>query len=330
MRLMEDFENGILTISLDFELYWGVRDKKEINECESYLKGVKNAVNDILELFERYEIHATWHTVGFLFADSIEELKVYSPLKKPSYSNYMFNPYIYINNHNNFYYDYHFAPRLIERILKYKGQEVGTHTFSHYYCLEEGQTKEQFDSDISSSVKIAKEKNVIIKSLAFPRNQFNSDYLSVLSKYGINSYRGSEKGWMYKAINLKGNSLYARGVRLLDAYFNLSGSHTYSIKSINKEKPYNIPSSRFLRPVSNRLYVFEWFRKRRILRSIKRAAINKEIFHLWWHPHNFGINTNDNLDFLEDIFIYFNKMKKEHGMKSLNMEEISLKITNNE
>ncbi len=76
--------------------------------------------------------------------------------------------------------------------------------------------------------------------------------------------------------------------------------------------------------------MLEWFIKEIILRSIKKAAINKEIFHLWWHPHNFGINIKENLDFLEDILIYYTKMKKDHGMKSLNMEEISIKITNNE
>ena len=333
MKWMEDCknmkENGIFTISLDFELYWGVRDKKAINDYESNLNGVKKAVKGMLELFERYDIHATWSAVGFLFADSVEELKVHSPRKKPSYSNVNLNPYIYINNHDNLYYDYHFAPRLIERILKYKGQEVGTHTFSHYYCLEEGQTIEQFDSDIASAVKIAKEKNITIKSLVFPRNQWNGEYLSVLFRHGINSYRGNEKGWMHEADG-GGDRLYKRGVRLLDAYFNLSGSNTYNIKSISKEKPYNIPSSRFLRPVSNRLSILEWFRKQRILRAIKKAAINKEIFHLWWHPHNFGINIKKNLDFLEDVLIYFNKMKIEHGMKSLNMEEISIKITNNE
>jgi hypothetical protein len=99
MKWMEDCknmkENGIFTISLDFELYWGVRDKKAINDYESNLNGVKKAVKGMLELFERYDIHATWSAVGFLFADSVEELKVHSPRKKPSYSNVNLNPYIY-------------------------------------------------------------------------------------------------------------------------------------------------------------------------------------------------------------------------------------------
>ena len=88
-------KNGIFTVSLDFELYWGLRDQTTINEYEANMKGVKIAIERILELFDKYDIHATWATVGFLFASNIEELKVLSPEKKPSYHNTKLNPYKY-------------------------------------------------------------------------------------------------------------------------------------------------------------------------------------------------------------------------------------------
>ena len=322
-------ENGILIISLDFELYWGVRDKKTIGDYESKLKGVKKAVEGMLGLFEKYNIHATWSTVGFLFANNIKDLKVHSPNEEPSYSNINLNPYNYIRNNNNFYCDYHFAPELIEKVSKSKGQEIGTHTFSHYYCLEDGQTINQFNDDITSAINIAKERDIIIDSIVFPRNQWNGDYLSVLNKHGISSYRGNEKGWLYKAVNQNEQNFYRRSMRLMDTYFNLSGSNSYSIKSISKKRPYNIPSSRFLRPISKKMSILEGFRKQRILGSIEKAAKNKEIFHLWWHPHNFGVNTKENLSFLEDVLIYFIKMQDKYSMESLNMKETSERIASN-
>ena len=78
-------KSGIFTVSLDFELYWGLRDRKTINEYEANLKGVKIAIERILGLFDKYDIHTTWATVGFLFAHDIEELKLLSPEQKPSY-----------------------------------------------------------------------------------------------------------------------------------------------------------------------------------------------------------------------------------------------------
>ena len=50
---------------------------------------------------------------------------------------------------------------------------------------------------------------------------------------------------------------------------------------------------------------------------------NKEIFHLWWHPHNFGVNTNQNIEFLDEILSSFKDMQKQYKMQSLNMGEIS-------
>lgn len=319
--------NGVFTISLDFELYWGMRDKKTIDEYGRNLKGVRHAVKKILELFDSYDVHATWATVGFLFAKDLSELEKFFPELEPLYINDNLNPYTYIKNNTNLEGCYHFAPEIIDELLKHDNQEIGTHTFSHYYCLESGQDKIKFSHDIKSAVKIAKHKNVSLSSLVFPRNQWNKDYLSTLNKYGVICYRGNENGWLYKAVNETEESLLRRGLRLIDSYINITGSNTYDINSINAVKPYNIPSSRFLRPVSKRFLLYESLRKKRILNSIQQAAKEHQVFHLWWHPHNFGINTQDNLDFLEDILIFYSKMKKEYGMQSLNMGEIGYYIS---
>ncbi len=316
-------KNGILTISLDFELYWGVRDKRTISGYETNLKGTEQAIKRILELFDKYNIHATWATVGFLFAKNIEELKELKPKQQPNYDNDNLNPYTYIQNNNELEPYCHFATASIDRINSYKNQEIGTHTFSHYYCLERGQNIGQFSNDIELAIKISKQKNIGIKSLVFPRNQWNNEYLSVLDKHKITSYRGNEKGWIYKAVNESDEKLTKRALRLIDSYINITGSNSYNLSSINTKKPFNIPSSRFLRPVSKKLFRFEGLRKRRIINSLKQSAKNKEIFHLWWHPHNFGANTDENIEFLESILSSFKDMQSQYEMQSLNMGEIS-------
>jgi hypothetical protein len=64
---------GTLVISLDLELYWGMRDVISIDDYQKHLVGVRQAIPAILELFEKYKIHATWATVGFLYyADMID------------------------------------------------------------------------------------------------------------------------------------------------------------------------------------------------------------------------------------------------------------------
>ena len=53
------------------------------------------------------------------------------------------------------------------------------------------------------------------------------------------------------------------------------------------------------------------------------AAKTDSIFHLWWHPHNFGSNLNDNIYFLKLILEYFLELKSEYGMSSMNMQDLS-------
>lgn len=319
-----NLENGAFTVSLDFELYWGLRDKRSIEEYKYNLQGVRKAVPEMLRIFSEYDIHATWATVGFIFFNDSDDLKKNIPKLLPTYNSEELSPYKYIKETPDLVAVYHFAPELIELILERDGQEIGTHTFSHYYCLGEGQSLAQFEEDIISAIKIAKVKGVSIKSLVFPRNQWKTENLSMLKKLGVQCYRGNESSWMYKSsVDLNQNRL-KRAFRLIDAYINISGHNTYALKDCVQDKPFNFPASRLLRPYSDKFAVLDRLRLRRIKNAMNDAAINNRIFHIWWHPHNFGINTNKNISFLVEIAEHFNFLKKNHGMVSLNMGELCL------
>ena len=75
--------DSLFVISLDFELFWGVRDKRTIDEYGKNILGVRKAIPCILECMIENDIHATWATVGFLFFDSKDELVEFLPEKNP-------------------------------------------------------------------------------------------------------------------------------------------------------------------------------------------------------------------------------------------------------
>lgn len=315
-------EHGVFTVSLDFELFWGVRDKWDLNRCRREIEGVWQAVPEMLRTFCDHGIHATWATVGFLFFQNPEELAKHIPQTLPTYSNESLSPYQYLCNAPELEAACHFAPQLIDAIRQCDGQEVGSHTFSHCYCLEEGQTLAQFEDDMRQAVAIAKGKGLPVKSLVFPRNQWNPQYLSTLSKLGIECYRGNESSWMYDVSNNAGQNKRQRLFRFLDAYFNLSGHNTHELSDCVQCQPFNFPASRFLRPYSQRLAVLDGLRLRRIKRAMEDAAKHRRIFHLWWHPHNFGTHTAENIAFLEKISGHYELLKERYGMTSLNMGEL--------
>ena len=86
----------------------------------------------------------------------------------------------------------------LKRLAEYEDQEISTHTFSHFYCLEEGQTAEQFEADLIASLNVSSAFGHPAKSIVFPRNQLNKAYLPICKKHGIESFRGNEKSWIYQ------------------------------------------------------------------------------------------------------------------------------------
>ena len=314
--------SGIFTVSLDFERIWGIHDVNP-QGYDANIDGVDNAIDRLLDTFNEYSIHSTWATVGLLFCKDVDELNNYLPVKTPHYDSALPNAYEYINEHATPNQLKHFSPDVILKISKAPGQEIGTHTFSHYYCSEKGQSIDEFDCDIELAVKIAKKFDLDINSLVFPRNQYNMAYLEVLKKYNITSYRGNEEYWVYRDGYKPDDGYLKRAIRLLDSYINISGHNCYSFKEISNTFPYNISSSCFLRPFSNKLKYFDRLKEKRILDSMTHAAKNNLVFHLWWHPHNFGINLEKNMSFLLGIMQHYKKLENKYGMISLNMEEIS-------
>lgn len=315
---------GSFIISLDFELMWGVRDVTTKEEYGDSILGVRKVLPIILEVFNKFQISATFSTVGFLFFESRQELLSMIPENKPSYKDLKLSPYSDINliGKNEIEDPYHYGMSLIELINK-DDHEISTHTFCHYYCLEEGQSVSEFEGDIKYAISIAKKRGIAIKSIVFPRNQFNPDYLEICKKHGILSYRGNETSWIYKASKGNEQSLFKRFFRLADSYFNISGNNIYDYNTIKKTIPVNIPSSAFLRPFNRKISFLDGLRLKRIKKGMSLAAKNNKVFHLWWHPHNFGVNQKENFLFLNKILEHYSFLNNKYGFKSMTMKSLA-------
>jgi peptidoglycan/xylan/chitin deacetylase (PgdA/CDA1 family) len=314
--------NGILVISLDFELFWGVWDVTTKEKYGPHIIGVKNVIPGLLNLFSNYQVKATFATVGILFAKNKEELQAFIPAVKPSYNDLNYNVYkneLGTTGQNHTDDPYHFGYDLFE-LIKQSDHELATHTFSHYFCLEAGQTAKEFDADIKAAVKIAAAKNIELSSLVFPRNQINESYLPVLADNGIKVYRGNPESWIYKPRMFSAEVPLIRLCRLLDTYLPVSGSNSFLIKK-TEGLPVNIPASRFLKPYNKNLAWLEKLKLKRIMKEMTHAAKNKELYHLWWHPHNFGVNTSENMENLTVLLKHYRLLHAKYGFANLTMKE---------
>ncbi len=313
---------GSLVISLDFELHWGMHDKWTVEEYKANLDGARAAIDGTLSLFERYQIRATWATVGILFCDGRGDALAHAPTQKPAYDRPNLDPYPLLARcgDDEAADPLHFAPSVVARIASADGQEIGTHTYSHYYALEHGQTSDQFAADIASACMVAERAGVTLSSIVFPRNQVCREYLDVCRKAGIVAYRPNRETWMQTPRPSRDESRFRRALRLTDTYLPLEGDVVRP--SIDPSGVVAVPSSRQLRPVGTRRSPLEDLLQRRILAGMRQAATTGAVYHLWWHPHNFGAAVGRNLEQLEVILKHHASLRARHGMRSESMGDV--------
>ncbi|AVK98998.1 polysaccharide deacetylase [Lysinibacillus sphaericus] len=319
--------HGGFVISLDFELNWGVHDVFRYGQYNKNLYGVRQALPKILMLFKEYEIHATWATVGLLFAESKGEMAHYLrgiPVKyeQMKYAAHSQLAKVGENEQEDLL---HFGKSLIEQIIQTPYQEIGSHTFSHYYCLESGQIESDFESDLQAMAMICEGYIAPMKSIVFPRNQVNDNYFTACQQAGYVCYRGNERHDLYnpKKFTQK-NRLSLGAMKWLDSYVNITGNHMVRLEEMKEDAFINVRASAFLRPYSRILRAFEHRKIQRIKEGMLAAAKEGAFYHLWWHPHNFGRHIDKNLAMLEELLQYYQELQRDYDFQSYSMYEVAM------
>lgn len=319
---------GVFVISLDFELQYGIEDHDEaqIQKYHPNILGARKAVKDILFQFQQYGIHATWAIVGMLLARNRSDLAKYIPEKKPQYQDKKLSIYSFLNRIGKDEKDdpAHYGLSLAKAIRKVEGQEIASHTFSHYYCCYPGQDGQDLQSDMGAAQNIS-EQNLGVKptSVIFPRNQINTDYIPILKEMGFTAYRGWPSPSVYNTVD---NGYWIRGRRLLDSYFSLYGAKAYPRSEVPEQGIANIKASNFLRPYNRRLRFMEKQKISQIRKGMLEAAVKKQVYHLWWHPHNFGAYREANLSNLDRILSYYCYLSMKYDFSSMNMGELAMQV----
>ena len=307
-------------VSLDFELFWGVCDTQTVAGYGPHVMGARAAIPRLLALFRQHRLKATWATVGMIMCRNYAQWRDSRPRELPGYARTGISPYSMesiVRQHADLF----FARHLVEHILATDGQELATHTYSHFYCKETGVTTRQFAADLDHAQGMAADIGAKVRSIVMPRNQIAPDFLSVLPKAGIEVYRGNQAHWLYRNGNDVIGGIAGRAVRFADACLPLSGQRT--VEAQRQGALVNLPASAFLYPWSSRRPWLSALRLHRLKREMTDAARTGKVFHLWWHPHNFGLALDDNLMLLEAILGHFHHLSDVYGMQNWCMADFA-------
>lgn len=325
---------GSLVLSLDFELMWGVRDHRSVANYGDAVLGVRQALPRMLALFKRNGIRATWATVGLLFARSRDEMLGFAPPVelRPTYERSELSPYAFLEQgvgRCESEDPWHFGRSLLDQVIEIDGQEIATHTYSHYYCLEPGETVEFFAADLDAALAIANQAGHHLKSIVFPRNQMTPAHVAVAAARGVKVFRGNPSSFVYRSRPKSDNTLMVRALRLADGALPLVDELDFAWPT-SRHGAVDVPASRFVRPWSNRLPSYSWMHLARIRGEMRRAAESGRIYHIWWHPHNMGRNVEANLVQLEGIISTFRDLNDRYGMQSRNMADVASLLVSSE
>lgn len=319
---MRDESIPSLVISLDFEMFWGVTDSCRISEYGKNVVGVWEAIPKILKMFTEFQVKGTWATVGMLICKDYSEWVDRRPAVLPTYMKSICSNYNWreaaCENPNLF-----FGRPLVELILDTPGQELATHTYSHFFCGEDGVTAEQFSADLLLAQEQIKELGGHFDSLIFPRNQVKSEFIEILPSCGIKTYRGNPKSWMYRDGHYVAGGNAGRAVRFADSWIPLSRNLVAKPKLVENGLV-DIPASFFLRPWQRRLAGLEGLRINRMKSIMSAAAQSKGVCHIWWHPHNFGADIDKNIQVLGHLLEHYRDLRDRYGMESATMAEFSV------
>jgi Polysaccharide deacetylase len=316
---------GALVISLDFELHWGMRDQyPPTGPLAQNLLDSRSVVGELAQLFSERGIHATWATVGILFASTSRELQPFMPELRPHYDLAQLDAYSEHIGPDEETDPLHLAGSLVTLISQTPFQEVGSHTFSHYYCLEAGQTEDAFRADLASARSIAASAGIELSSLVLPRNQWNPAYSGAVRDSGFTCYRGPQPSWAHRSRPTGTGSHLTRAARLVDTYAGTGPPPTTGWDELDGTGGLcNVPASAFLRPYSRTLSALAPLQEARIRSGIRAAARRSRIFHLWWHPHNLASDKSENFDRLRRLLDEYGRLAASDGIVSMSMGEVA-------
>ena len=304
----------MFTLSLDFELVWGSRD---LHEDPSALEAAsritrEQAFDAFLELLERHGIVATWATVGHLFLPGGDGR--YEGLVEPRHAwrpDWLAGvPAGDEQSHPAWY-----ARSLVET-LRDRGQEVGSHSFSHPVFGDPGCSREAADSELARCVALADELGITLRSFVFPRNV--QGHTDLLAKHGFRCWRPLEPAW-FNRVPVPGQ------VKRLAHLWHVARSAPPPtvLPEQGAHGLWEIPASAtFLPYFGVRRWIPMQAREQRSTRGLDAAVETCRVSHLYLHPINLADDPEAMLRALDRVFEHAARERDRGRLEVLSMGQL--------
>ncbi|ARS91806.1 polysaccharide deacetylase [Natrarchaeobaculum aegyptiacum] len=256
---------GSVVISLDAELGWGFHDMAD--PPRDRVEAGRRGWSVCLELFDEFDVPATWAVVGHLMLADCDGQHDGHPAPDGWFAR---ERGAWADRE-----DLRFGSDLVEDLLAADADhEFASHSFSHVLFGRPETDRALARAEIERALEIAEEWGLSIDSFVYPRNDVG--HRDVLAEAGISAYRGRSPtrdgvGGIVDT-RLRNRSLLVQPV-------------------VDEHGLVNVPASLFCysfegprRTVAESIWTDPMVAQAR--RGIDEATRSDGLFHLWFHPNN--------------------------------------------
>ena len=290
-------------ISLDCEMLWGVQCSGGVERYPYLRDGFESYYDTLLNLFDQYNIDATFAFVASMALTDKEFSECCHSLSTPQGYGLWLDKIENKSRQNALSW---FNASLISKVVQAKQKhEIGSHTWTHI----------KFDADVVSSdvasIELLKSHSILsqccgqsVKSFIFPGNHIA--HLDQYQKSSYKIYRGKDEVW-YQILPFK------RFFHFLDQCFPVAPRGVGM--RLDLYGNCYLPGSIMLFPYDGiRKYIPDCVRYIKIKRGIDKVIREGKIFHLWFHPWNLG-GSKRMLHLLEKTLWYVAKKRSERQLE---------------
>ena len=255
----------VFIISLDLELGWGFilhPENKALRLLRNDPESGRGVVELLLELFERYNIPATWAAVGHLLLAQ-DDGKRWVSEELPQFKDGWLDWDFYSQTCDSSLYS---APDIIEKILASPvTHEIGLHSFFHIPFSLCSQAVARLEVELG--VNVARKWGITLQSFVFPENYVG--HIDALKEQGIKIYRSSIPRFHSETTALLMRKAGGAIVKVMPP----------PVLPLWKEGIWEIPGSMsFYEP----LMPFTVLPRAKM--GLEKAIRTNEVFHIWLHP----------------------------------------------
>jgi len=176
---------AIFVLSLDCEGKWGLADQISDHHVRYFTsENLRRAYGDLLALFEKWEVPATFAFVmAFILAK--EELGRYADLFEDVGDGSWLRHFRRDAAASRF--DGWFVPEALEMVRAADRHEIGCHGFSHLPLAKDLARPAEVRRELAAATEVARAKGIVPRTFVYPRNLVGHTH--VLQEYGFLGYR---------------------------------------------------------------------------------------------------------------------------------------------